>query len=75
MPKLPRLTGKKLLSILKKEGFKVARKRGSHFFLLHEDDRATVVPIHGSEIIGPGLLLKILKDCDIPRDEFIKMVK
>lgn len=75
MPKLPRVTGKKLISILRKEGFKIARKRGSHVFLLHEDGRATVVPVHTSETIGIGLVTKILKDCDITRDDFIKMVK
>ena len=44
--------------------------RGSHHFLRHADGRATVVPIHAGETIGPGLLAKILRDCELARDEF-----
>jgi predicted RNA binding protein YcfA (HicA-like mRNA interferase family) len=29
----------------------------------------TVVPGHGKEEIGPSLLAKILRDCDLSRDE------
>ena len=29
-----------------------------------------VVPVHGSETVGPGLLAKILRDCDLTRDAF-----
>jgi predicted RNA binding protein YcfA (HicA-like mRNA interferase family) len=29
----------------------------------------TVVPVHGREEIGPGLLAKILRDCELSRDE------
>lgn len=29
----------------------------------------TVVPVHGREEIGPGLLTRILRDCQLTRDE------
>lgn len=56
MSKLPSLTGKEVVSLLKKVGFIVERQRGRHVFLKHDDGRATVVPIHSGETIGPGLL-------------------
>jgi predicted RNA binding protein YcfA (HicA-like mRNA interferase family) len=56
MTKLPSLTGKDILSILKKLGFEIKRQKGSHVFLQHPDGRATVVPIHSGETIGPGLI-------------------
>ena len=59
MTKLPSFTGKEIISLLKKTGFIVDRQRGSHIFLNHNDGRATVVPIHSGETIGPGLLSKI----------------
>ena len=62
MSRLPRLTGKEITRTLTKAGFEVARIKGSHHFLLHPDGRATVVPVHPGEIIGPGLLTKILRD-------------
>ena len=70
MKKLPVLDGKKLIRILGKFGFNVIRIRGSHHFLAHSDGRATVVPVHSKETIGPGLFRKILKDCDLTTDEF-----
>jgi len=33
----------------------------------HVDGRATVVPVHAGETIGPGLLIKILHDCELNR--------
>lgn len=60
MTRLPRLTGKKVVAALRRAGFDVIRTKGSHCFLRHQDGRATVVPIHGAEIIGPGLMTKIL---------------
>ena len=69
MPKLLRLRGKELIRSLTKLGFEVIRVRGSHHFLQHSDGRRTVVPVHAGEIIGPGLLSKILKDAEIEVDD------
>ena len=66
----PSLTGKDLVGVLKKAGFQVMRSKGSHHFLRHQDGRTTVVPVHAGETIGPGLLSKILRDCDLTREEF-----
>ena len=70
MPRAPRLTGKQLIAALGRNGFVVVRTRGSHHFLKHADGRATVVPVHGRETIGPGLLAQILRDCELDRRDF-----
>ena len=75
MAKMARLTGQEVIAALKKAGFEVLRIKGSHHFLGHTDGRCTVVPVHRGEIIGPGLMLKILRDCEIERDEFMKLTK
>ncbi len=69
MSKLPALTGKALVEALKRAGFQVVRVKGSHYFMQHPDDRITVVPVHSGEIIGPGLLMKILRDCELSKDD------
>lgn len=69
MTKLPSLTGKQLINALTKAGFQVTRVRGSHHFLRHPDGKTTVVPIHPGETVGPGLLAKILRDCEINREK------
>lgn len=74
MTVLPSVSGKELLAALKKAGFEVARVKGSHHFLRHPDGRTTVVPIHSGETIGPGLLSKILRDCDLSRDALHKLL-
>ena len=71
MAKLPNLTGKELIAALALVGFSVIRVKGSHHILRHQDGRTTVVPVHASESIGPGLLVQILKDCEMSRDELI----
>jgi len=74
MPKLPSLTGKQLIRALNSLGFQVVRTRGSHHFLAHSDGRATVVPVHAGETIGPGLIAKILRDCEINRDDLVRLL-
>ena len=74
MSKLPALTGKEIMAALKKAGFSVDRQRGSHVFLKHHDGRATVVPIHSGETIGPGLLSRILRDAEMTKEDFLKFL-
>jgi predicted RNA binding protein YcfA (HicA-like mRNA interferase family) len=56
-------------------GFKPVRQRGSHVILKREDGKVIVVPVHGGEEIGRGLLSKIIKDADLTREEFLKLVE
>ncbi|MEH1909960.1 MAG: type II toxin-antitoxin system HicA family toxin [Nostoc sp.] len=42
------MTGREVITALKKAGFEVARIRGSHHFLIHSDGRRTVVPVHSN---------------------------
>lgn len=74
MPKIPRVKGKQLIAALTKAGFAAIRVKGSHHFLRHPDGRCTVVPVHAGELIGPGLLLKILRDCELTREQFISLL-
>jgi len=70
MSKLPSVTGKEVIAALRKTGFDVVRIKGSYHFLKHPDGRATVVAVHAGETIGSGLMNKILRDCEMTRDEF-----
>lgn len=74
MTKLPRITGKSIIKALKRAGFIILRIKGSHHYMQHNDGRATVVPIHAGETIGPGLLIKILDDCEMSREELVNLI-
>ena len=69
MSRAPRVTGSELIAALAKLGFAIVRIRGSHHFLRHSDGRATVVPAHSGETIVPGLLIKILRDCQLTSED------
>jgi len=75
MTKLARLRGQQLITALRGAGFQVIRVKGSYHFLRHPDGRCTVVPVHRGEVIGPGLMSQILRECDMTRDELLKLLK
>ena len=74
MSHIPRLTGQEVVRALSRVGFVVLRQRGSHLFLKHADGRATVVPIHSGEVLGPGIMSKILRDTKLSREEFLRLL-
>ncbi len=74
MSRSPHVTGPELIAALAKVGFTVLRVKGSHHFLRHQDGRSTVVPAHSGETIGPGLLHKILRDCQITPAQFAELL-
>jgi predicted RNA binding protein YcfA (HicA-like mRNA interferase family) len=74
MSSLPRVDARTVIAALAKAGFEVSRVKGSHHFLKHLDGRVTVVPVHAGETIGPGLFGKILKDCEMTREEFEELL-
>ena len=74
MTRLPRLTGKEVVRVLEKVGFHVMRTRGSHAFLKHPDGRATTVPVHAGEVIGPGLFRSILRDVELSVEDLLRLI-
>jgi predicted RNA binding protein YcfA (HicA-like mRNA interferase family) len=71
MTRLPAVTGKGLVAALGKLGFEVVRIRGSHHYLRHTDGRSVVVPVHAGETIRPGLMVKILRDTELDREQLM----
>ena len=74
MTSFPAIKGKDLLAALHRAGFVVIRIKGSHHFIRNAEGRATVVPVHAGETIGPGLLGQILRDCKLTRNDLQKLL-
>ena len=74
MSQFPSITGSELIKALAKVGFAVARVKGSHHRIEHPDGRKTTVPVHGKDTLGPGILLKILRDVDLTRDDLLQLL-
>lgn len=70
MVKLVTISGKKFCKILEKLGFEKIYGKGSHVRFKHPDGRRTVVPVHGNEDLGKGLLRHILKQIKISKDKY-----
>lgn len=74
MSDFPSLSGRTLLRALQRFGFAVIRIKGSHHFVGHLDGRTTVIPIHRGEDLGPGIFAKILRDCELTRDDIRRVL-
>jgi predicted RNA binding protein YcfA (HicA-like mRNA interferase family) len=74
MQKLPRLSGKEVIKILSKVGFKPARRKGSHIILTKqtpEGKKAVVVPNHAE--IDKGTLLEIIRQAGLKKEDFLRL--
>lgn len=75
MPKLPVLSGKKLLNLLIKHGYRAIRQKGSHVFVENFNGTlGTIIPIHKNEDLGKGLLKSILNDLELSVEILTKML-
>jgi predicted RNA binding protein YcfA (HicA-like mRNA interferase family) len=61
--------------MLKQEGFKVVRQKGSHIILINHEKNRIVVPMHPGKDLKPALLRAILKEAGINRDKFLQLLK
>jgi predicted RNA binding protein YcfA (HicA-like mRNA interferase family) len=74
MTKLPTITGEELIAALEKAGFYIVRQKGIHVRMKHEDNRVVSIPCHSGKTIGKGLLVKIIRDADLTKDELIELL-
>jgi len=72
--KLPVLTARELLAILKRLGFEKSHQRGSHLTLKRATDgRRVTVPIHAGRTLKKGLLRGILHDIGLSLEELHRL--
>ena len=72
MSKLPLLSWREVVKALSKAGFAVARQRGSHIILVRDED---VVPVPRHDQIKRGLLMEIIAEAGLTKEEFLKLMK
>ena len=71
MSKLPLLSWRDVIQALNKIGFVVARQSGSHIILV-KDERVVPVPRHDQ--VKRGLLLEIIAEAGMTKEEFLKLL-
>ncbi|ADR23770.1 addiction module toxin, HicA family protein (plasmid) [Marivirga tractuosa] len=62
------MKAKDLIKELQKNGFELARSKGSHHIFKHSDGRRTTVPLHGGDM-PTGTYKAIIKQSGIPDPE------
>ena len=72
MSKLPLLSWREVVKALEKAGFQVARQKGSHLILVKGE---CIVPVPKHEQIKRGLLLAIIAESGLTKEEFLKLLK
>lgn len=75
MKKLITISGREFCKLLERIGFEKIYGKGSHVRFKHSDGRITVVPVHGNEDLGRGLLREILKQINVSREDYEKLRK
>ena len=75
MSRLLPVSGREMCKILETIGFLKVHQVGSHVRYAHPDGRKTVVPVHGNEELGTGLVKEILKQCRISRETYDELRK
>ena len=75
MPKLPSVSGERVVRALKRAGFVVLRQKGSHVSLekvAADKTFRTIVPQHDS--LAKGTLSDILKQAGLTLEEFLELL-
>lgn len=75
MSRLLPVSGREMCKILEMIGFQKIHQVGSHVRYAHPDGRKTVVPVHGNEELGTGLIKEILKQIMISRETYEELRK
>lgn len=72
MPKLPILSGRRIISALTKLGYRDVRQRGSHIRLSCPNRKSVTVPNYKS--VDVSLLRKILRDAELSQEQFLDLL-
>ncbi len=76
MPKIPRIKAKDFFKYLLKYDCTEISINGSHHKIKNNrNNKISVIAIHNSDILYPGMFSEILKQLDINIDEFIKFIQ
>lgn len=75
MPKLPIISGIKVVKALSKLGYKIDHQTGSHIILRHEEEPHRRLTIPNHRVLAKGTLRAIIRQAGLTREEFSKLIK
>jgi predicted RNA binding protein YcfA (HicA-like mRNA interferase family) len=72
MSRLPMISGDDFVRAVRRIGYEWDHTEGSHMILLHTSGRRLSVPRHPE--LGRGILRKLIRRADLPREEFLELL-
>ena len=75
MPKLPVISGIKVVKALAKIGYEADHQTGSHMILRHKEEPHRRITVPNHDEIAKGTLLAIIKQSGLTRDGFMDLLK
>lgn len=76
MPKLPVVSGGELIKFFVKEGYEKSSSHGDHVTLVKViDNKPFLVTVPLYKEISRGLLLRIIKQSHLPKEEFLEKIR
>lgn len=74
--RLPVVSGKAMVRVLRKAGFELRHVRGSHHVMVHSGPprRMVSVPVHGNHPMPIGTVSAILEESGLSDEAFIDML-
>lgn len=74
MPTLPRMSGRAVVKAFGRDGWQLARQKGSHLILVKDGSWATLsVPDHRE--VAPGTLRSLIRASGLTVEQFLVLVK
>jgi len=73
--KLPRVTADKMIKVVEKSGFFLARQSGGHKIYKNESGRRVTIPYHAGKTLHPKVVKSILRDADLSIEEFKQLLR
>ena len=73
--KLPRITADEVIHVLERAGFKLSRQSGSHKIYKNPAGKRATIPYHKRRILHPKVLNSILKDAELSKKDFKKLLE
>ncbi len=73
--KTPRIKADKIIRLVEKLGFNLVRQSGSHKIFRNDKGGRITIPFHSKKVLHPKLINQVIKDLDLTREEFVKLLK
>jgi len=75
MPKLPVVSGDKVVKAFSKVGWVAVRQRGSHVIMVRENSVVTLsIPVHRNRPVKRGTLRDLIRDAGLTVEEFCELL-